>query len=213
MGNSTSHEQRIPEPTQSETVSATASEIPSPSETPDQQPSSDNKDAVLLGDHADNGYFPPASTSVTIGASARRPKSIMSTESLDSQPAAQHREDVYDADDDMIDSERLATGLQHINENHVEHAENVSVDLQRVRLSDTADDTSVTDKAAVDTSIPAKPVSKMLSGEEIDFYYGQPSQQAVPTVISWIHGGKKVYVTGTFTGWRKMIKLAKKYVS
>ncbi|KAK7205768.1 5'-AMP-activated protein kinase beta subunit, interation domain-containing protein [Myxozyma melibiosi] len=49
----------------------------------------------------------------------------------------------------------------------------------------------------------------MLSGEEIDFYYGQPSEQAVPTVISWIHGGKKVYVTGTFTGWRKMIKLAK----
>ncbi|CAN6642739.1 SNF1 protein kinase subunit beta-2 [Trichomonascus vanleenenianus] len=29
------------------------------------------------------------------------------------------------------------------------------------------------------------------------------------TVLSWVQGGSKVYVTGSFTGWRKMIKLTR----
>ncbi|KAK6199487.1 5'-AMP-activated protein kinase beta subunit, interation domain-containing protein [Scheffersomyces amazonensis] len=32
---------------------------------------------------------------------------------------------------------------------------------------------------------------------------------AVPVDIKWVQGGEKVYVTGSFTGWRKMIGLAK----
>lgn len=31
----------------------------------------------------------------------------------------------------------------------------------------------------------------------------------VPVDIKWVQGGEKVYVTGSFTGWRKMIGLAK----
>ncbi|RCK54606.1 SNF1 protein kinase subunit beta-3 [Candida viswanathii] len=32
---------------------------------------------------------------------------------------------------------------------------------------------------------------------------------AVPVDIKWVQGGQKVYVTGSFTGWRKMIGLVK----
>ncbi|KAK6463538.1 5'-AMP-activated protein kinase beta subunit, interation domain-containing protein [Scheffersomyces coipomensis] len=32
---------------------------------------------------------------------------------------------------------------------------------------------------------------------------------AVPVDIKWVQGGEKVYVTGSFTGWRKMIGLTK----
>ncbi|KAK7684732.1 hypothetical protein QCA50_011973 [Cerrena zonata] len=31
----------------------------------------------------------------------------------------------------------------------------------------------------------------------------------IPVDIKWVQGGEKVYVTGSFTGWRKMISLAK----
>lgn len=36
--------------------------------------------------------------------------------------------------------------------------------------------------------------------------------KTVPTVITWPHGGTKVYVTGTFAGWRKKYRLTKRYV-
>ncbi|GMF02835.1 unnamed protein product [[Candida] boidinii] len=35
----------------------------------------------------------------------------------------------------------------------------------------------------------------------------QQQQQLVPTVFKWTEGGSKVFVMGTFTGWRKMIAL------
>ncbi|EPS37636.1 hypothetical protein H072_8646 [Dactylellina haptotyla CBS 200.50] len=33
--------------------------------------------------------------------------------------------------------------------------------------------------------------------------------KAVPTTIEWTEGGKKVYVTGTFSGWKKKFKLTR----
>lgn len=36
-----------------------------------------------------------------------------------------------------------------------------------------------------------------------------PLNVAVPVDIKWLQGGEKVYVTGSFTGWRKMIGLQK----
>ncbi|ANB14517.1 Gal83p [Sugiyamaella lignohabitans] len=55
-----------------------------------------------------------------------------------------------------------------------------------------------------------KPLSRAGSGEEVvltnqDDYQGN----VFSTVIDWKQGGNKVYVTGTFTGWRKMIRLSK----
>jgi hypothetical protein len=34
--------------------------------------------------------------------------------------------------------------------------------------------------------------------------------KTVPTVVTWPHGGTKVYVTGTFAGWRKKYRLTKR---
>jgi hypothetical protein len=36
-----------------------------------------------------------------------------------------------------------------------------------------------------------------------------PPNVTVPVEIKWVQGGEKVYVTGSFTGWRKMIGLVK----
>lgn len=54
------------------------------------------------------------------------------------------------------------------------------------------------------------PLSRVVSGEEVEL--NNKSQQseaslAIDTLLEWKQGGKKVYVTGSFTGWRKMIKL------
>ncbi len=32
----------------------------------------------------------------------------------------------------------------------------------------------------------------------------------VPVMVSWTHGGKQVFVTGTFNAWRKKIQLCKR---
>ncbi|KAK9462849.1 5'-AMP-activated protein kinase beta subunit, interation domain-containing protein [Lipomyces oligophaga] len=135
-----------------------------------------------------------------------RPRSLMADITDDDKPSANHREDAYEEVEEELDADSTSYA-QHVES--VTTATTSTTDGQKVKLSASAVDTSITDDGAVDKSIPAKPVSKMLSGEEIDFYHGQPSEQSVPTVISWVHGGKKVYVTGTFTGWRKMIKLTR----
>lgn len=56
-----------------------------------------------------------------------------------------------------------------------------------------------------------KPLSRAGSGDEIQL--GEDNSYAetkFETLISWQQGGEKVYVTGSFTGWRRMIKLSKK---
>ncbi|KAK9455261.1 5'-AMP-activated protein kinase beta subunit, interation domain-containing protein [Dipodascopsis uninucleata] len=117
--------------------------------------------------------------------------SSMSSESIDSQPHAQHREVAEGPTDGMV--ERVRDSDTIVDDMNFQHL-NVGSESENSK-SERSDENST------------KPVSRLLSGEEIDFYYGQPSEQYVPTLISWIHGGRKVYVTGTFTGWRKMIKL------
>lgn len=55
-----------------------------------------------------------------------------------------------------------------------------------------------------------KPLSRAGSGDEIqigDEYYTETKHE---TLISWQQGGEKVYVTGSFTGWRRMIKLSRR---
>ena len=37
--------------------------------------------------------------------------------------------------------------------------------------------------------------------------------RTIPTLVSWPHGGNKVYITGTFCHWRKKYRLAKRFVS
>lgn len=54
-----------------------------------------------------------------------------------------------------------------------------------------------------------KPVSRAGSGDEIQLGDEEASEVKYDTVITWHQGGNKVYVTGSFTGWRKMIKLNK----
>ncbi|ODQ76368.1 hypothetical protein LIPSTDRAFT_131022 [Lipomyces starkeyi NRRL Y-11557] len=191
MGNSTSQE-RPPEAPSTEEQSTTGSEVTSPQ---------DMSSVYITHNNVNESgtYF--KSQDIQLDKKAKSIKSIvdaLSSESLDSQPNAQHREN---AEDYAINSEAVA-----------EHAESVvdDIQLQRLKLGENVE--STTDKPAEEAATTGKPVSKMLSGEEIDISYGEPSDQTVPTLISWVHGGKKVYVTGTFTGWRKMIKLTRKYV-
>ncbi|KAG5356609.1 SNF1 protein kinase subunit beta-3 [Yarrowia sp. C11] len=57
------------------------------------------------------------------------------------------------------------------------------------------------------TSNEPKPLSRVDSGEEIELTSPQVTEGKIPLVIKWTQGGSKVYVTGTFTGWRKMVAL------
>ncbi|KAK9472008.1 5'-AMP-activated protein kinase beta subunit, interation domain-containing protein [Dipodascopsis tothii] len=121
-------------------------------------------------------------------------KSIMeapSFDSLDSQPTAQH----YESSADHSKSFYGGSGYDDDDDD--------SEALRNLKITEPSDEG---DKGK---SPEGKPVSKMMSGEEIDFKYGATSEKTVPTLISWVHGGRKVYVTGTFTGWRKMIKLTR----
>ncbi|ODQ67140.1 AMPKBI-domain-containing protein [Nadsonia fulvescens var. elongata DSM 6958] len=70
-------------------------------------------------------------------------------------------------------------------------------------------------------------VSSVLSGQEVDLYYCPPTQETVPVTINWKQGFannsnninkindeglqtvSKVFLTGTFTGWTKMIPLVR----
>ena len=36
--------------------------------------------------------------------------------------------------------------------------------------------------------------------------------RSIPTLVTWTDGGNKVYITGTFCGWRKKYRLTKGYV-
>lgn len=53
-----------------------------------------------------------------------------------------------------------------------------------------------------------QPLSRAGSGEEIDLTSPSDHEtEKYETVIEWKQGGAKVYVTGSFTSWRRMIKL------
>ncbi|KAK9476144.1 5'-AMP-activated protein kinase beta subunit, interation domain-containing protein [Lipomyces japonicus] len=114
----------------------------------------------------------------------------VSYESLDSAPHAHHEEHI----EDIKATSNDLSSVGHLQFNEL----NIDGNKERIESNN-----------AEDSEVAVRPVSKMASGEEIDFYYGETPDQYIPTLISWIHGGKKVYVTGTFTGWRKMIKLSR----
>lgn len=63
-------------------------------------------------------------------------------------------------------------------------------------------------KLSIATGEPVgKPLSRAGSGEEIQLGDEEASRTKYDTIITWHQGGKKVYITGSFTEWRKMIKL------
>lgn len=37
--------------------------------------------------------------------------------------------------------------------------------------------------------------------------------RSIPTLVTWADGGNRVYITGTFCGWRKKYRLTKGYVT
>lgn len=51
------------------------------------------------------------------------------------------------------------------------------------------------------------PLSRAGSGDEIQLGDDVTAEPKYETLISWHQGGETVYVTGSFTGWRRMIKL------
>lgn len=54
-------------------------------------------------------------------------------------------------------------------------------------------------------------LSRANSGQEIDLGVDYEEEEQYDTKIEWREGGNKVYVTGSFTGWTKMIKLHKQH--
>lgn len=88
-----------------------------------------------------------------------------------------------------------------------------------------AKDVSMVDVSSADTTHPPRRKSTIILNEEpqgmiVDKPEEKPSESpshapetdpnvTVPVEIKWVQGGEKVYVTGSFTGWRKMIGLAK----
>lgn len=52
-------------------------------------------------------------------------------------------------------------------------------------------------------------LSRVNSGEEIELGESELEETKFDTVISWTQGGTKIYVTGSFFSWRKMVKLSK----
>ncbi|KAK9449136.1 5'-AMP-activated protein kinase beta subunit, interation domain-containing protein [Limtongia smithiae] len=197
MGNSTSSEKAAAQaaalpPSDSAAASAATSSTPSPISTG----SSSSTPAT-----ANTGPVSPLSA---IGSLIRP---TLSFESGDG-PHSQHREDASGGvaglvtsggEDDELDDEEVAD----------EENSAAGADTAVVATADASASTTTAAPLSGEAAPSAKPVSKLMSGDQIDFDSGISTEQAVPTVISWLHGGKKVYVTGTFTGWRKMIKLAK----
>ncbi|OBA18062.1 AMPKBI-domain-containing protein [Metschnikowia bicuspidata var. bicuspidata NRRL YB-4993] len=69
------------------------------------------------------------------------------------------------------------------------------------RATDPAQSGAMAASAAEPTAPQTQPARPELPGPAPD------ASATVPVDISWLQGGDKVYVTGSFTGWRKMIGL------
>eukprot|EP00741_Cyanophora_paradoxa_P003437 tig00000704_g3340.t1 len=56
---------------------------------------------------------------------------------------------------------------------------------------------------------PVEPKPEVQKKEKTDQASAKPpdAKVEVPTVITWSHGGNKVYVTGTFNGWKERIAM------
>lgn len=66
----------------------------------------------------------------------------------------------------------------------------------------------------LDSSIPAyQPISESMvrqPGEDVNGYLSSgvdSNCELVPTVFKWEHGGKHVYITGTFNNWERQIPM------
>lgn len=70
-------------------------------------------------------------------------------------------------------------------------------------LTDDAEKMHVDMSHALSTDLPAQDAAPPSQSPALD------PNITVPVDIKWVQGGEKVYVTGLFTGWRKMIGLQK----
>lgn len=76
-----------------------------------------------------------------------------------------------------------------------EHDNDVEEELERMKLTEGGHNVRPT-------------LSRANSGEEVDLVDHEQEEEKFDTKIVWKQGGSNVYVTGSFTGWRKMIKLS-----
>ena len=98
------------------------------------------------------------------------------------------------------------------------------IDLDRMNIDNSGASQDIDDKMNIDpSSTNLQQQQQQQGGNPIPPNIPQQQQQqqqqqpvpgpeatiAVPVDIKWVQGGQKVYVTGSFTGWRKMIGLVK----
>lgn len=77
-----------------------------------------------------------------------------------------------------------------------EHDNEVEEELERMKLTETGHQERPT-------------LSRANSGEEVDLVDHEQEEEKYDTRIVWKQGGSNVYVTGSFTNWRKMIRLTR----
>jgi 5'-AMP-activated protein kinase regulatory beta subunit len=77
-----------------------------------------------------------------------------------------------------------------------EHDNEVEEELERMKLTEAGQQEPTT-------------LSRANSGEEVDLVDHVQEEEKFDTRIVWKQGGSNVYVTGSFTNWRKMIRLTR----
>ena len=98
------------------------------------------------------------------------------------------------------------------------------IDLDRMHIDDARESSASAGSDGEHPGAPPAQVHVQGQGQAEDGAVGQhhapeqpqpqqnddpPPNVTVPVEIKWVQGGEKVYVTGSFTGWRKMIGLVK----
>ena len=99
------------------------------------------------------------------------------------------------------------------------------IDLDRMNIDNSGASQDIDDKMNIDPSstnlqqqqqqqqggnpIPPNIPQQQQQQQQQQPVPGPEATIAVPVDIKWVQGGQKVYVTGSFTGWRKMIGLVK----
>lgn len=81
------------------------------------------------------------------------------------------------------------------------------IDLDRMNIDENRESSTNASSSDQMNPEPAQPIPQ---GGNADQTQEQPGPNVtIPVDIKWVQGGEKVYVTGSFTGWRKMIGLVK----
>ncbi|QLG71208.1 hypothetical protein HG535_0B02470 [Zygotorulaspora mrakii] len=144
---------------------------------------------------------------------------------LEAQPPLARRKStlIFNDEDDEIPpytdhQEHGSEGLSHTTSNEEQGGNNETVSSVSVSASATPSDTSL-DNVTAEQSVGDSKTSPMPAVSQTASYIQsgnnqqqnrnspKPAETMVPVDITWQQGGHKVYVTGSFTGWRKMIGL------